>query len=398
MMVRLRRKQEETVVTKQLARDEVLIVSWASGGNLPPVLAAGNLIAAHDYRVCVLASAATRDPALHAGFEVIGYERARNPNMELAFEEQAPQMMAAAARKQVACDVRDVIAERRPELMIVDCMLPAGISAGESTGTPTVSLVHFPYGLARAEMQRGAGAWTTDRARLNLTRRMLGLKPATSDLAAWESADLLLVTVPRWFDLAADFPANVVHAGPLGVRRAPDERSTPGGRPLVLLSFSTTVMQGQTALVQHVCDAIGGKDVDAILTLGPAVSAEAIRVPSNVEARLYADHDQLLPHCAAAVAHGGLGTTLRALSHGTPLLLLPLGRDQQFNATRVVELGAGIRLPTEAAPAEIAASLDQPLGQPRFADSAETAAAAIAADKPDETATDALLGLAARAR
>jgi UDP:flavonoid glycosyltransferase YjiC (YdhE family) len=157
-------------------------------------------------------------------------------------------------------------------------------------------------------------------------------------------------------------------------------------------------MHGQTALVQRVCDAIGGEHVDAILTLGPAVSAAWVRVPSNVETRSYADHDQLLPRCAAIVTHGGLGTTLRALAHGTPLLLLPLGRDQQFNATRVVELDAGIRVPTEAPPSAIAASLDEFLAQPRFRESAENAATAISADRPDETATDALLRLATRAR
>jgi len=77
--------------------------------------------------------------------------------------------MATAAGLEIAFDVRDVLAELRPELMIVDCMLPAGVAAGESTGTPTVSLVHFPYGLARRQMLRGAGAWTTDRAQLNST-------------------------------------------------------------------------------------------------------------------------------------------------------------------------------------------------------------------------------------
>jgi hypothetical protein len=98
--------------------------------------------------------------------------------------------------------------------MIVDCMLPAGIAAGQSARIPTASLVHFPYGLAREQMLRGGGAWTTDRARLNATRRGLGLQPADDDLAAWESVELLLVTVPKWFDVALDFPANVVHAGP----------------------------------------------------------------------------------------------------------------------------------------------------------------------------------------
>jgi UDP:flavonoid glycosyltransferase YjiC (YdhE family) len=344
----------------------VLIVSWASGGNLPPLLAAGRLLAARDHRVCVLASAATRQPAVDAGFEVVGYRRAPDPEMDTAFEQQAAEMMATAAGPEIALDVRDVLAELRRELMIVDCMLPAGIASGESTGTPTVSLVHFPYGLARTLMLRGAGAWTTDRAQLNSTRSSLGLEPATDDLAAWESAELLLVTVPKWFDLATDYPAHVVHAGPLGVTRAPQE----GGTPVVRLEC-----------LQR-----------------PAVSAQAIRVPPNIETVPYADHDHLLPRCAAVVTHGGLGTTLRALAHGTPLLLLPLGRDQQFNAGRVAEFGAGICLPVDASPGEIASALVELLAQPQFRKAAADAATAIATDRPDEAAVEALIGLARLAR
>jgi UDP:flavonoid glycosyltransferase YjiC (YdhE family) len=124
------------------------------------------------------------------------------------------------------------------------------------------------------------------------------------------------------------------------------------------------------------------------------VSAEAIRTPRNIETSPYADHDQLLPRCTAVVTHGGLGTTLRALAHGKPLLLLPLGRDQQFNAGRVVELGAGICLPVEASPGEIASALVELLAQPHDGGAATDAATAIAADDPDETATEALLSLA----
>src|SRR5215211_1194076 len=372
-------------------RLDVLIVTWGSGGNLPPLLAAGKLLAARDHRVCVLTSAATRQQAVDAGFDVATYSRGCEPDMEVAFEEQAAKLMAAAAGPELALDVCDVVAGLEPELMIVDCMLPAGLVAGESTATPTVSLVHFPYGLARMQMLRGGGAWTTDRVQLNATRSGLGMKPTRDDLAAWESPELLLVTVPKWFDLAMDYPPKVVHAGPLGVTLAPHGENTPDGRPLVLLSFSTTVMQGQVALIQRVCDAIAGEAVDAILTLGPAVSAEWIRVPPNIETSPYGDHDELLQRCAAVVSHGGLGTTLRALAQGTPLLLLPLGRDQQFNAGRVAELGAGSQLPVEAAPTEIASALAELLGQPQFTEAAARAAGAIAADAPDETAVEALL-------
>jgi hypothetical protein len=157
-------------MSKHSAPRDVLIVSWGGGGNLPPLLAAGKLLAARDQRVSVLVSAATRQPAVDADFDVVGYLRAPDPNMDTAFEQQAAQMMAIAAGPEIALDVRDVVAELRPELMIVDCMLPAGLAAGESTGTPTVSLVHFPYGLARTQMLRGAGAWTTARVQLNSTQ------------------------------------------------------------------------------------------------------------------------------------------------------------------------------------------------------------------------------------
>jgi UDP:flavonoid glycosyltransferase YjiC (YdhE family) len=379
------------------SRHDVLIASWAGGGNLPPLLAAGRLLAARDHRVCVLASAATRQPALDAGFDVVGYQRAPDPETETAFEEQAGQMMATAAGPEIGLDVRDVLAELRPKLTVVDCMLPAGIAAGEATATPTASLVHFPYGLARTQMLRGSGAWTTDRAQLDVTRNRLGLEPTRSDLAAWESAELLLVTVPIWFDLATDYPTNVVHAGPLGVTRRSQEASTPDGRRRILLSFSTTVMRGQRALIQRVCDALAGQAVDAVLTLGP-VRAEAIDAPHNIEPVLYADHDQLLPNTDAVITHGGLGTTLRALAHGKPLLLLALGRDQQFNAGRVVELGAGLRLPVESSTDEIASALFELCDQPPFRKAAEDAADAIARDKPDETAVAALTGLGRFAR
>jgi UDP:flavonoid glycosyltransferase YjiC (YdhE family) len=48
------------------------------------------------------------------------------------------------------------------------------------------------------------------------------------------------------------------------------------------------------------------------------------------------------------VTHAGLGTVMSALSHGVPLLCLPLGRDQFFNAAMVERIGAGRSLPSES--------------------------------------------------
>jgi UDP:flavonoid glycosyltransferase YjiC (YdhE family) len=104
----------------------------------------------------------------------------------------------------------------------------------------------------------------------------------------------------------------------------------------------------------------------------------------------WADHDALLSGCAAVVTHGGLGTTLRALAHGVPLVLLSLGRDQGFNAARLSELGAGIRLDAGAAAAEIRRAVDRVLSDPSYAAAAAELGARIAAEEPDTRAARAL--------
>ena len=89
----------------------------------------------------------------------------------------------------------------------------------------------------------------------------------------------------------------------------------------------------------------------------------------------------MLPACRAVVTHGGLGTTLRALAHGVPLVLLPLGRDQHVNAARGEELGAGV---------VGVDGLSTVLGDPSYAAAAERLAARIADDEPDRHAIEAL--------
>ena len=50
----------------------------------------------------------------------------------------------------------------------------------------------------------------------------------------------------------------------------------------------------------------------------------------------------VLAHAAAAVVHGGSGSTLGALAAGVPLVVVPLFADQPQNARRVAEVGAGL--------------------------------------------------------
>jgi UDP:flavonoid glycosyltransferase YjiC (YdhE family) len=369
-------------------RPKALVVTWASGGNLPPLRAAAELLASREFDVDVLASSATRADAERRGLATHAYRRTPEPDLSVPFEEQAGRFMAQAAGFDLARDVRELAQGLAPDLMLVDCMLPAALAAGEAAGLRTASLVHFPYALARSVMARGEGAWTTDRPTLDATRRRLGLRPTASDLEAWESPDLLLVTLPRWFDAPGELPGHVVHAGPLGVAVGPPREPVQAAR--ALLAFSTTVMEGQRRLVANVCAAIERAGIAGLLTLGPALDAALADAVAGVEVAEWADHDEVMRSCDLVVTHGGLGTTLRALAHGRPLLLLPLGRDQHFNAARVEQLGAGLVLDAESSPDTIAGAIVRLRAGPSFREGARQAAMAIAAERADDSAANAL--------
>ena len=375
-------------------RVKALVVTWGPGGNLPPLLATASLLSSRGHDVTVLCSGKTRDAARRLRLRVIGYERNPDPGVEVAFEAQAAEVMAAAAGADIAFDAADALARLRPDVAVVDCMLPAAIAAARAGGTPTASVVHFLYCPARTQMLQSGSAWTTDLRTLAATHRLLGLAAPRDGLSAWEAPGLVLVTAPRWLDGECEAPAHVVHAGPLGIavrRRLP---LPAGARQRVLLTFSTTVMDGQAELINRVADAVSDLELDAVLTLGLAVDRDAVRVPKNVRVMTFADHDRLMPSCDVVIGHGGLGTVLRALAHGVPQLLLPLGRDQTVNAARVEQIHAGIRLPADSLPGTIRRQLAALLADRSFAAACARVARRIAAAEPDRTAAEALERLA----
>ena len=53
---------------------------------------------------------------------------------------------------------------------------------------------------------------------------------------------------------------------------------------------------------------------------------------------------RLLPHLAAIIHHGGIGTSTLALSAGCPQLIIPLLFDQPDNAQRLKSLGCALTL------------------------------------------------------
>src|SRR5262249_18668734 len=154
----------------------------------------------------------------------------------------------------------------------------------------------------------------------------------------------------RSYDFAAraELPAGVVYVGPQlddPAWAAPWTSPWPDGatEPLVIVALGST-FQNQGEITQRIIDALAGLPVRGLVTLGGVFEPTDFRLPANVVAVASAPHRVVFPQARAVVAHGGHGTTMKALAHGVPLLSVPLGRDQADNAVRVVEAGAGLRV------------------------------------------------------
>lgn len=143
------------------------------------MLAAAGALAGRGHEVAAIASDRTRGAAEQLRLPVIGFRRSPDPDVRVAFEAQAELMMATAAGSEIALDAREAIEELRPDLTVIDCMLPAALAASQATGTATASLVHFLYGPARRRMLEVGGGWTTDLHTLARTRRALGSVPSS---------------------------------------------------------------------------------------------------------------------------------------------------------------------------------------------------------------------------
>lgn len=153
-----------------------------------------------------------------------------------------------------------------------------------------------------------------------------------------------------------------------------------GGRPCIYVTMGT-VFNTTPGLFETVLGALAGEDLDVVVTLGPGRDPAGLGPqPANVRVLGYVPQSVVLPRADLVVCHGGSGTTLAALAHGVPLLILPQGANQEWNAQRCAAIGAGAMLgEPEATQAAVRGRVRQLLSQPRYREAAGAVRAEIAA-------------------
>jgi MGT family glycosyltransferase len=147
-------------------------------------------------------------------------------------------------------------------------------------------------------------------------------------------------------------------------------------RPTVLVTLGT-VYNTHSSLFSRFLEALADEPVQVICTLGDGADEAVSRAaPANVRFERYLPHSSILPHCRAMLCHAGFNTMLGCLSAGVPLVCVPLGSDQEYNARRIGVGGLGVWLrDDEASPERIREAMRRVLHEPSFTEKAKTFAA-----------------------
>ncbi|WP_344364694.1 glycosyltransferase [Arthrobacter humicola] len=358
-----------------------LFATLDAGGNLPPALGIGRELLRQGHRVRFLGHARQATAVEATGAEFIPYRQAAP--LDLAVPAPAHRQFSAMLSAFSDAGIgRDLVAEARREptdVVVIDCLLLGAIDAAAKAGLRHVVLVHSFFAFFDGPFRHGPmGAALSlkglpPRRVMRHAERVLVcadplLDPAGSwDRVSWESHPDKVVWSGAVVDDVLVAGAGTTSAEQLVPARPPSAAPSSGvltagpppEPPRVLVSLSSTAFPGQQEALQKALDAAAGLPVELVVTTGPAVDPGRLSVPMNASAHRYVDHNEIMPGCSAVICHGGHATSMRALAHGLPVMVLPMHpmMDQHMVGKAISTAGAGVLLNRTSSPEQIGAAL-----------------------------------------
>lgn len=326
----------------------VVVATTAGAGHFRPLVPFARALVAAGHEVVVAAPASFAATVEGAGFEhrpfadadpaALGAVFARLPSLSYD-DANAVVVGEVFGRLDVVAalpGVRALVDEWRPDVILRESSELASYAVAEEAGIPHVHVVIALLSVG----ERFSPVLEQPLADVGVARGLAGMRAAPQLTLLPPSFDPVpagTAAPDRFRDAAA-----AGDAGPL-----PDWWAG-SADPLVYVSFgSVAASLGLFPdFYRGVVDALADLPVRSLLTLGRGPDpADLGPLPPSVHVEPWFPQEAVMPHAAAMVGHGGLGTTLAGLAGGVPQVVLPLFADQLYNAERVAAIGAGTALP-----------------------------------------------------
>jgi UDP:flavonoid glycosyltransferase YjiC (YdhE family) len=245
-------------------------------------------------------------------------------------------------------DLVDLVRAWRPHLIVREFLEFASCVAAE--------LVGIPHAAVQVAAWRPRFHPLLARPLAHL-RRSVGLAPDPDLLMPYRYL-FLATSPPSFYESSAPLPATAHSLRPVifdqsGNERLPEWFDRLPDRPTVYATMGTVVNK-VPSILEAIVSGLQDEPLTLILTTGrDRDPAEFGPQPPNMHIERYIPQSLLFPHCDLVVTHGGTGTMMAALSHGLPMVIVPVRADQPDNARRCAELGVARSIPPTDRNAEV---------------------------------------------
>lgn len=222
----------------------------------------------------------------------------------------------------------------RPNLIVREQSEFTGYLAAEILELPHATLQVSAY---RPLLERRAAP------ALNRLRRDSGLPPDPKLVTLYRYL-FLLTFPPSFFDPLLPLPpaAFPIRLASFDLESALPASIGPSFTPPLVYATLGTAYNRTPGLLDAIVRGLRSEPFTLVLTAANFDASHFGTQPDNIIIERYIPQSLLLPHCDLVVCHGGSGTVRAALSHGLPMVIIPIAADQPDHARRCAELGLAV--------------------------------------------------------
>lgn len=265
-------------------------------------------------------------------------------------------------------DMRTAIEDERPDALWIDANATGAAAVAEGSDLPWAHYVPYPWPLpgrgvpsfgpgfapsegVLARLRDGATeqvktlAYASARKRMNARRARLGLPRLDRYEELLLASDSVVQFSAEPFEYPREWPAKVRLVGPALWEPPSDEPAWLKNeeRPVILVTASTE-FQDDSKLIRTTLQAFADTPYLVVATTAAHDPAD-FDAPANARVESFVPHGPILRRAAAAISHGGMGTTQKSLAAGVPVCVAAFMRDQFEVGRRVEHSGGGTFIP-----------------------------------------------------